>query len=215
MPLRLFRDRNRAGGYAGVLLLPAGMFGAFYFLTLFTQQVLGYGPLRAGFAFLPMTLALFATVRFVPRLLQRHGAKPLLLIGTTLLVAAAGWLWRLEPGDGYVTGLLGPLILMGMGVGMSFMPLNATILAGIEPRDAGAASGLLQTLQWLGGTLGLSVLVTVYGTATRHATGSPSAILTEGASRAFGVGSLVAVTALLVVAVVITGRRPKDQHGAR
>ncbi|MET7915755.1 MFS transporter [Streptomyces avermitilis] len=215
MPLRLFRDRNRAGGYAGVLLLPAGMFGAFYFLTLFTQQVLGYGPLRAGFAFLPMTLALFATVRFVPRLLQRHGAKPLLLTGTTLLVAAAGRLWRLEPGDGYVTGLLGPLILMGMGVGLSFMPLNATILAGIEPRDAGAASGLLQTLQWLGGTLGLSVLVTVYGTATRHATGSPSTILTEGAARAFGVGSLVAVTALLVVAVVITGRRPKDRHGAR
>ncbi|MET7846870.1 MFS transporter [Streptomyces avermitilis] len=209
MPLRLFRDRNRAGGYAGVLLLPAGMFGAFYFLTLFTQQVLGYGPLRAGFAFLPMTLALFATVRFVPRLLQRHGAKPLLLTGTTLLVAAAGWLWRLEPGDGYVTGLLGPLILMGMGVGMSFMPLNATILAGIEPRDAGAASGLLQTLQWLGGTLGLSVLITVYGTATRHATGSPSATLTEGAARAFGAGALVAVTALLVSALVITGTKPK------
>jgi hypothetical protein len=78
------------------------------------------------------------------------------------------------------------------------MPLNATILAHVQPHEAGAASGLLQTLQWLGGTLGLSVLVTVYGTATRHATGSPCEILVDGSARAFGVGALIAVTALLV-----------------
>ena len=207
MPPHLFRDRDRAGGYAAVLLLPAGMFGAFYFLTLITQQVLGYGPLRAGVSFLPLSLSIFATLRFVPRLLQRYGARPLLITGTTLLVVAGGWLWRLDPDDGYVRGLLGPLILMGLGVGLSFMPLNATILARVQPRDAGAASGLLQTLQWLGGTLGLSVLVTVYGTATRHATGSPSTILTEGAARAFGAGSLIAATALLVTALVITPRK--------
>ncbi|MHA5050021.1 MFS transporter [Streptomyces sp. SD15] len=208
MPLRLLRDRNRAGGYAGVLLLPAGMFGAFYFLTLITQQVLGYSPLRAGLAFLPMTVAVFLPLRFVPRLVQRVGAKPPLLIGMSLIVVGGGWLWRLDPGDGYATGLLGPMILIGLGVGLSFLPLNATILAAVVPRDAGAASGLLQTLQWLGGTLGLSILVTVYGTATRHATGSPSDVLTEGAARAFGVGALIAVTALLVAALVITGRRP-------
>ncbi|MFE2565186.1 MFS transporter, partial [Streptomyces mirabilis] len=86
MPLRLLASRNRAGGYAGVLLLPAGMFGAFYFLTLICQQVLGYSPLRAGFAFLPMTLAMFTVVRFVPRLLARLGAKPVLLTGMALLV---------------------------------------------------------------------------------------------------------------------------------
>ncbi|MFE2680471.1 hypothetical protein ACFXKT_01715, partial [Streptomyces mirabilis] len=113
------------------------------------------------------------------------------------------------PDDGYLTGLFGPLVLMGVGVGLSFMPLNATILAGIEPREAGAASGLLQTLQWLGGTLGLSILVTVFGTAARHAHGSPSDILTEGAARAFGIGSLIALTALLVSALVITDTRPK------
>ncbi|MER5515024.1 MFS transporter [Streptomyces sp. NPDC002763] len=207
MPLRLFADRDRAGGYLTIMLLPAGMFGAFYFLTLVCQQVLDYSPLRAGFAFLPMTLAMFTTVRLVPRLLARSGAKPVLLTGISLLVVAAGWLWRLRPGDGYVTGLLGPLLLLGAGIGLSFMPLNATILARIEPREAGAASGLLQTLQWLGGTLGLAVLVTVYGTVTRHATGTPAEILTHGASRAFGIGSLVAVAALLVAAFVITSPR--------
>ncbi|MGW0627965.1 MFS transporter [Streptomyces sp. NPDC002758] len=214
MPLRLFADRDRAGGYAGVLLLPAGMFGVFYFLTLITQQVLGYGPLRAGIAFLPMTMVMFTTVRCAPRLLQRFGAKPVLLTGMTLLVAASAWLWRLEPGDGYPDGLLGPLLLVGVGVGLSFMPLNATILAAVEPRDAGAASGLLQTLQWLGGTLGLSVLVTVFGTATRHASGTPAEILTHGASHAFGVGALIALAALLVSAFVIMGRKPKAARPA-
>ena len=208
MPLRLFASRNRAGGYAGILLLPAGMFGAFYFLTLITQQVLNYSPLRAGLAFLPLTLAMFTVLRFVPRLLQRFGARPVLLTGMALLITAAGWLWRLEPGDGYARGLLGPLLLMGMGVGLSFMPLNATILAGVEPQEAGAASGLLQTLQWLGGTLGLSLLVTVFGTATRHAHGSPSEILVDGSARAFGVGALIALTALLVSALAITGTEP-------
>jgi EmrB/QacA subfamily drug resistance transporter len=209
MPLRLFSDRNRAGGYAGVLLLPASMFGAFYFLTLISQRVLDFSPLRAGFAFLPMTVVLFTTVRLVPRLLPRLGAKPLILTGTTLLVGASVWLWRLRPDDGYAAGLLGPLLLVGMGVGLSLMPLNATILARVQPREAGAASGLLQTLQWLGGTLGLSVLVTVFGTATRHASGTPAAILTAGSARAFGVGALIALTALLVTAFVIRSNRPR------
>ncbi|MFJ3301529.1 MFS transporter [Streptomyces sp. NPDC086549] len=212
MPLRLFADRDRAGGYLSIMLLPAGMFGAFYFLTLICQQVLHFSPLRAGFAFLPLTLVMFTIVRLVPRLLARFGAKPVLLTGMTLIIAASVWLWRLRPDDGYLTGLLGPLLLLGLGVGLSFMPLNATILARIEPREAGAASGLLQTLQWLGGTLGLSVLVTVYGAATRHATGTPADILTHGAARAFGVGSLLAAAALLTVAFVITGRRKEPRE---
>jgi EmrB/QacA subfamily drug resistance transporter len=207
MPLRLFADRNRAGGYASILLLPAGMFGAFYFLTLICQRVLHYSPFRAGCAFLPMTLVMFTTVRLVPRLLARFGVKPVLLTGMTLIAVGAGWLWRLGAGDGYLAGLLGPLLLLGLGVGLSFMPLNATILSAVEPGEAGAASGLLQTLQWLGGTVGLSVLVTVYGTATRHATGDPARILVHGASRAFGFGSLIALAALALAASVLTGGR--------
>ncbi|MFE0387341.1 MFS transporter [Streptomyces bungoensis] len=207
MPLRLFADRDRAGGYATILLLPAGMFGAFYFLTLFCQQVLRYSPLRAGLAFLPLTLVMFTTVRLVPRLLARFGTKPVLLTGIALAATGTGLLWWLRPGDGYATGLLGPLLLVGLGMGLSFMPLNAVILAAVEPHEAGAASGLLQTLQWLGGTVGLSALVTVYGTATRHATGTPDGILTHGASRAFGAGALIAVAALLVAATALSGRR--------
>ncbi|MER5434558.1 MFS transporter [Streptomyces sp. NPDC002588] len=209
MPLRLFADRDRAGAYAGVLLLPAGMFGAFYFLTLVCQQTLGYSPLHTGLAFLPLTVVMFTTVRLVPRLLARLGAKPLVLTGMALIGAAGAWLWRLRPGDGYAAGLLGPLLLLGVGVGLAMMPLNATILARVGPREAGAASGLLQTLQWLGGTLGLSALVTVYGTATRDTTGTPAEILTLGASHAFGAGALIALAALLTTAFALTGRKPR------
>ncbi|MEU1189544.1 MFS transporter [Streptomyces sp. NPDC005859] len=215
MPLRLLADRDRAGAYVGVLMLPAGMFGAFYFLTLISQEVLRYSPLRAGLAFLPMTVVMFTTVRFVPRLLARLGAKPLILTGMTLLAGSAAWLWRLGPDDGYATGLLGPLLLLGVGVGLALMPLNATILAKVRPEEAGAASGLLQTLQWLGGTLGLSVLVTVYGTATRHTTGSPAEILTHGAARAFGAAGLIALTALLTAALTIRGKRRTPTLGGQ
>ncbi|WP_225828111.1 MFS transporter [Streptomyces naphthomycinicus] len=215
LPLRLFADRNRAGGYVSILLLPAGMFGAFYFLTLFGQEVLRYSPLRAGLAFLPMTLVMFTTVRLVPRLLARFGTKPVLLTGMSLAALGTGWLTRLQPGDGYAAGLLGPLVLVGLGLGLSFMPLNATILSAVTPKDAGAASGLLQTLQWLGGTVGLSVLVTVYGTATRQATGAPDAVLTHGAARAFAAGALLTVAGLVVAATVLTGRRTDARNGAR
>ncbi|WP_338695260.1 MFS transporter [Streptomyces sp. Q6] len=211
-PLTLFRDRGRAAAYAVILLLPAGNFGAFYFLTLYVQQVLDYSPLRAGFAFMPLTAGVFATVRVVPRLLARFGAKPLLLTGSLLMVAAGGWLSRLDLGDGYATGLLGPMLLLGVGVGLSFMPLNATILAGVTPREAGAASGLLQTFQWLGGTLGLAVLVTVYGTATRGAHGSADAVLVHGATRAFEVGAGIAVIALAVIVTVLRGYRSRTSE---
>ena len=151
-------------------------------------------------------VVMFTTVRFVPRLLARFGAKPLILTGMTLLAGAGAWLWRLGPDDGYAAGLVGPLLLLGVGVGLALMPLNATILAKVQPQEAGAASGLLQTLQWLGGTLGLSVLVTVYGTATRHTTGALAEILTHGAARAFGAAALIALTALVTAVFVIRGR---------
>ncbi|MEU6843216.1 MFS transporter [Streptomyces sp. NPDC046716] len=209
-PLALFGNRDRAAAYAIILLLPAGNFGAFYFLTLYVQQVLDYSPLKAGFAFLPLTVAVFATVRRAPRLLARFGAKPLLVTGSLLMIASSAWLSRLDATDGFATGLLGPMLLLGMGVGLSFMPLNATILKNITPAEAGAASGLLQTFQWLGGTLGLAALVTVYGTATRHAHGSADAVLVHGATRAFGVGAVIATGALLVIVV---GLRPRKGRG--
>ncbi|GLY82345.1 MFS transporter [Actinoallomurus iriomotensis] len=168
VPLRLFADRARAGAYSGMLLLAAAMFGMFFFLVQFLQNSLGFSPLKAGLAFLPMTGLLFGVARLAPRLVPRFGARRLMLAGLPVMLAGMGWLTRLSASSGYAGALLGPLILFGVGAGIVFLPLTLTILSGVRREDSGAASGLLQTMQQVGGALGMAVLVSVFGTASRH-----------------------------------------------
>ena len=203
LPLRLLADRARAAGYLTMLLLPAVLFGAFFFLVQYLQVVLGYSPLRAGAAFLPLTALIFGCSRIVPRLVSRYGPAVFLRTGPVLLVVAAVWLTRLTPDAGYLAGILGPITLLGLGGGLTFMPLTTVILGRVAPADSGAASGTLQTMQQLGACLGLAVLVTVFGAATRHAVGSGAAVLTHGISTAFGVGTVFAVCAWLVAALAV------------
>ncbi|HEX5503867.1 MAG TPA: MFS transporter, partial [Thermomicrobiales bacterium] len=213
LPLRLFADRTRAGAYLNMLLFFATLFGVFFFLTQFLQDVLGFSPLGAGLAFLPMTLAMFATVRAIPRLLPRVGPKPIVVAGAALIAGGLAWLTRVSPGSGYAADLLGPLLLLGVGVGSTVMPLNVVILAGVRAEDSGAASGALQTMQQVGGALGLALLVTVFGAASRAAAGQPPAgaavraqaasVLAHGIGGAFTAGALFAVAALAVAVVAI------------
>jgi EmrB/QacA subfamily drug resistance transporter len=217
MPLHLFADRDRAGAFANMLLLCAGMFGMFYFLTQFLQDVLGFGPLQAGAAFLPMVLMQFACVRTVPRLLPRFGSKPVVVTGAALVTAGLAWLSLISDGSGYATSVLGPMLLMGMGGGLSIMPLNLIILSSVPPQESGAASGLAQTMIWAGGGLGSAVLVTVFGTASRHAAGRLPAgirstaqqhhVLTQGMASAFTASAVFAVCALAVSLFVIRRNR--------
>jgi EmrB/QacA subfamily drug resistance transporter len=194
--LRLFADRNRGLCYAIMLLLPAGMFGMFYFTTQYLQTYLGYSPLKTGFAFLPFAGPLFVAARIAPRALGRFGAKRLPTAGATLALTGMIWLSRLGASDGYVNGVLGPMILMGFGLGLTMMPLNTFILSGVAPKEAGSASGLLQTMQQVGGSLGLSVLVTVFGTASRHAHHQP---FIHGATAGFTLGAVFTGISLALV----------------
>jgi EmrB/QacA subfamily drug resistance transporter len=200
MPLWLLTGRDRAASYLTQLCLTAAMFGSFFFLTQYLQQILGYGPLRAGAAFLPMVGMQFAAVRTAPRLMRRLGARPLVIAGTVLVGAGLLWLSRLSPGDGYAEALLVPFILMGAGGGMSVMPLNATILASVKPEQSGAASGVAQTMLWSGGSLGSAVMVTVYGSAA-------SGQAVDGMAAAFATGAVFAAGALLVALLVLRVRR--------
>ncbi|HWB38570.1 MAG TPA: MFS transporter, partial [Rugosimonospora sp.] len=168
LPLRLFAERNRAAGFANFFLGPAAMMSTFFFLTQFLQNQRHYDALTTGFAFLPMAAALFGMARVVPRLLHRLGPKPLAVGGSLFMVAGLLWLTRLHPGTHYLTGLLGPMLVLGVGGGLGFAPLNPVIMATVAPADAGAAGGTLQTMQQLGSTLGLAVLVTVFGAALRR-----------------------------------------------
>ncbi|CAG7601655.1 MFS transporter [Actinacidiphila bryophytorum] len=194
--LRLFANRNRALAYAVMLLMVAGMFGTFYFSTQYLQTFLGYSPLKTGFAFLPLAGPLFVAARIAPRALARFGAKRVATVGSSLTLVAAIWITQLSASDGYAQGILPTLILMGVGMGWTVMPLNTFILSGVEPKDAGSASGLLQTMQQVGGSLGLSVLVTVFGTVSRHHPADP---FIEGATAAWTLSAVFTGVALLLV----------------
>ncbi|MFG1810668.1 MFS transporter [Streptomyces sp. NPDC049040] len=194
--LRLFTDRNRALAYSVMLLTAAGMFGTFYFSTQYLQTYLGYSPLKTGFAFLPLAGPLFLAARIAPHALARFGAKRVATVGSSLAVVGAVWITQLSASDGYARGILPTLILIGVGMGWTMMPLNTFILSGVAPKDAGSASGLLQTMQQVGGSLGLSVLVTVFGTVSRHHRDDP---FIHGATAAFTLSAVFTSVALLLV----------------
>jgi len=166
-----------------------------------------------------MSAALFALSRLAPRLMPRLGTKPLMIIGMLPAIASMAWLSRVTPATGYWTGVFGPMMLLGIGMGLVFVPLTTASLAGVPPQDSGAASGFVNMLQLVGGSLGLGVLVSVYGTATRHAAGHPVPGLsafaqaqhaaTHGIAAAFGVAALLDVCSLLVIIAVIRVRAPR------
>jgi EmrB/QacA subfamily drug resistance transporter len=202
LPLRLFADRNRAAAYANFFLGPLAMMSAFFFMTQFLQEVGHYRALTTGFAFLPMAAGIFALSRLVPRLLPRTGPKPLALTGTLLLAAGMWWMSQLTATSSYVPAVLGPMILMGVGGGLAFAPLNVLIMANVPPADAGAAGGALQTMQQIGSTLGLALLVTIAGSAARGTTGTEAVV--TGATAAFAASSVIV---LLTFAVGLTFRK--------
>jgi predicted MFS family arabinose efflux permease len=218
-PLRLFADMSRSGSFIARLFLIAGMFGVFFFLTQFLQKIMGFSPLRAGVAFLPMTLALFASSRLAPRLMPRLGAKPLMIAGLLPAIAGLAWLSRVSVASAYWPGIFGPMMLLGLGLGLVFVPLTTTSLAGVPAADSGAASGLVNMLQLVGGALGLGLLVAVYGTATRHAASHPlpglgaaaqaQHVLAHGIATAFGVAALLDLASLLVIVALIRTRKPR------
>ncbi|MGC4933502.1 MFS transporter [Gordonia sp. DT30] len=166
-PLRLFASLPRSAAFAGRLVMVAGFMGMMFFLTQYMQEVLHYGPLETGLAYLPMTVATFGASQLSARyLVARLSTRTLLLIAFGAAAAGLFWLSTLNAHSAYLS-LLGPFILVGAGGGMAFLSLTTASLRGVHPDDAGAASGLVNTAQQLGGTVGLAIMVAVFGAATR------------------------------------------------
>lgn len=213
VPLTLFANRRRAAAYLNMLLIPAAMFSMFFFLTQFFQDVLEFGPLQTGAAFLPLAATQFIAARSAPRLLRRLSPATVSLTGTVLIAAGIGWLTRITPGTGYVSGILGPMLLfgVGVGVGLCFMPLNMIIMSGLPAGDTGTAAGVLQAMQQIGGALGLAVLVSVAAATIKDATGSAQQILSHGMVAAFTAGTLLAAIAAIAVIVALLSPR-SDRH---
>ncbi|WP_211216224.1 MFS transporter [Longispora albida] len=232
-PLRMFANRDRSSSYVVMLLFAAAMFGMFFFLTLFVQNVLGYSPLEAGFAFLPVPFAIGITAQIASRMIPRTGPKLLMIIGGVLAAGGLVLLTQIKADSSYVTGLMVPMTLFGLGMGLIFVPVTIVALSGVENRDSGAASGLLNATQMVGGSLGLAVLVTVFGTASRNegqeqaakflATATPeqaaafqqtqqlppqyaSEVLAHSISSSFRLAALFAVIALVAIIIGIRSK---------
>jgi EmrB/QacA subfamily drug resistance transporter len=216
-PLRLLTNASRSGANVARGLLFAGMFGMFFFLTQYLQNVLHYSPLQTGFAFLPLPLTVFATSQITSRyLVQRINGQLLMLTGVSLATIGLLLATQLTAHTSYPQ-ILATLLLFGMGNGLSFLTLTSAALAGVAPEDAGAASGLVNVTQQLGGTLGVAVLVTVFGSASKFAQAHPgsadgpaaiaSHVFVYAADRSFVVATLFLVAALGLVAVAVRAPR--------
>lgn len=192
----LFRSRARIGGLIVVPLVFGSQFAMFFLVVQYLQSVLGFGPLAAGAAFLPLTLGIFTMSRFTPRLVARFGQAPLLMVGTFGLAICFVWISNADTSSSYLAAVFGPMLLNGFSGGLTFMPAASLVVGGVEPEHAGSASGLLQTTQQLGGAVGLAVIVSVYAAGSepgQFVPGLRPALLTTAAFMvlAFAVAAFV------------------------
>ena len=205
MPLRLFTSRRRAGAYLTRLLYMAAMLPFFFFTTQFLQGVLGYNPLQAGLAFLPMTLVNFAVAVGIPRLTARFGNTALLVAGVVVTFIGMAWLSRLGVDSSYLTAVALPMVLIGIGQGLAFAPMTSAGITGVAPTDAGAASGMVSVAHQFGGSLGIGILTAVAAGAGASVIGARN-VLAEQVSVAL-TGAAISLAAAIVVCAVMVVRR--------
>src|SRR4051795_6016489 len=209
VPLRIFSNRSLAAADATMLLLAAALFGVFFFCTLYLQQVLGYNALKAGVAFLPLTLTAIVASGLASRVVDRFTPKPVLVGG--LLVGTVGFalFTRLQVHGDYAGHVLPAMVVVGVGLGMSFVPITIAATSGVAADDSGLASGLLNTTQQVGGSLGLAVLSAVSTSRVTSALEGGSelpAALVHGFTGAFTVSAIVCAVAAVLAIVLLPGR---------
>lgn len=234
-PLKLFANRNRTGGLVMMLCLAAAMFGIFFYITLFVQGPLDYSPLKAGFAFMPISASIIVAAQLASSLQAKYGPKPFMAGGALLVTVGLTWLTFMNADSGYVDGILGPTVIFGFGMGLVFVPVMLLAVAGVSGQETGAASGLLNSMQQIGGSLGLSILTTVFAhyataeakiqlpgfmaTATPEqkawllekqefpkGTGAANEVLAQGISHGFIVGAVMAGLAFVIAVVAIKAK---------
>jgi EmrB/QacA subfamily drug resistance transporter len=234
LPMRVLADRNRSGAYLIMLCVSTGLFGLFFFLTLFIQTVLGYSAIRSGIAYLPFAVGVVVASALASQLMPRFGPRPLIVAGSAMVAGGMFWFSRLTEHAGYASQLLGPQLVSSFGLGLVFVPLALVALHNVADQDSGVASSLLNTAQQVGGAIGLAVLGTVAWTTVAnsvrtqvgHASAAPppasiyNHALTVGFSRAFLVAAGIGLVALIIAIATIrvsrqelTGVVPAPQEG--
>jgi EmrB/QacA subfamily drug resistance transporter len=218
LPLRVVLDRNRGGSFLASLLVGAGLFAMFLFLTYYFQINLGYSPLKSGFAFLPFSVGIIGAAGLASALLPRTGPKVLMLTGLGMATVGLFYLTQLGTDSSWLTHVLPAEIVMSVGLALVFVPLSSLALFGVSSRDAGVASAMLNTTQQIGGALGTALLNTLYASAvagylTSHHPGAGGAsgfqldAYLHGYRVSFVIGGFLLAAALIVVAVFVNAKR--------
>jgi predicted MFS family arabinose efflux permease len=210
LPVRVLRSRDRSGAYLIALCVGTAMFGMFFFLTLFLQDVWGYSALKTGVAYLPIMATVMAMSGAASQLVPRVGARPLLIAGSVIAAGGLFWLSRLTEHSSYAGGVLGPMMVTAAGIGLMFVPMTLVSLTKVADGDAGVASSLLNTGQQVGGSIGLAVLGTVAWSAVAsslHSGAAQGHALAYGFSRGFVVSAGITLLTLVIALVMLRVKR--------
>jgi EmrB/QacA subfamily drug resistance transporter len=216
MPFSIFRLRTLVGANVAGLILGTALFGMFLMLTLYMQQVLGYSPLRTGVAYLAVAGTAIFWSALAAQLVTRIGVKPVLVIGMAALTGGLVYFTQVSVGGSYLGDLLPGFLLIGVGLGFSFVPISIAALAGVREAEAGLASGLINTSQQIGGALGIAALSAIATSTTSDDVANGTTLnvaLTDGFQGAFVAGAAVALVGVLV-ALFVVSRRDLVQENA-
>jgi EmrB/QacA subfamily drug resistance transporter len=210
VPFRIFRLRTLTGANVVGFLLGASLFSMFFFISLYMQQVLGYSAIHAGLSYLPLAVTIIVAAGLGGQLVTRFGFKPILAAGMAFVALGLLWFSQVSVGGGFLTDILGPSLLAAMGLGFGFVTSTIAAVSGVDGREQGLASGLINTSQQIGGALGLAVLSTIATSRTDHVMASgtsslPSA-LAEGFQSAFLGGAVIAALGVVATLVLIRSR---------
>ena len=216
VPLRIFGSRVLSAANVVVFCLGGSVFAMWYFISLYLQQVLGYSPLEAGVAFLPMPVTIAACTQAATRLTGRFGPGPVLAVGMALIAAGMLLFAGIAADGAYASDVLAPAVVCSAGIGFSFVPVTIAATAGVDRAEAGLASGLVNTSRQMGGSVGLALLATVATQRTAALDGDVSRIeaLTDGFQHAFALGAAIALTGALVSALAIGPVRARAPRSA-
>jgi len=213
LPLSIFRIKGLAAADITQLIGIAGMFAVFFFLTLYVQGILGYSPIRAGLAYLPVTAGVGLSAGITPRLIGRVGIRPVFVAGTLVAGGGVYWLSQVPIHGSYLTDLLPGLVIMSVGLGAEFVAAATAANAGVPPQLAGLAAALFNASQWIGGALGLAIFSAIATARTTHLLASgaaPAAALDAGFRQAL-IAAAIFLLAAALIALRTTGARGEPQ----
>jgi EmrB/QacA subfamily drug resistance transporter len=217
MTFSIFRLRTLTGANVAGLILGTATFSMFLMLTLYMQQVLGYSAMKTGVAYLAVAGTAIFWSFLAANLVTRVGVKPVLVAGMTFLTAGVAYFTQVSVGGSYLADLLPGFLLISVGLGFSFVPISIAALAGVQPSDAGLASGLINTSQQIGGALGVAILSTIATTTTDDAVAAGDAVpfaLTDGFQAAFLAAAGIALVGILVSLFIVRREDLTPQEAA-